>query len=143
MRNITIFIDESGTLPDPKDKVVIVAAVGTNLPQAKQNLAIFTLTVEKNGQKIADSPENFAFLCWLLLKDCFLFYKENVKQIIFDRHFHKTKDQQNFNQTLISLLGKKVAINHADSLRDQRLNTADMVAGSMLWLKIKNLVEPA
>ncbi|MDZ4227747.1 MAG: DUF3800 domain-containing protein [Candidatus Levybacteria bacterium] len=25
---VTIFIDESGTLPDPKDKVVIVAAVG-------------------------------------------------------------------------------------------------------------------
>jgi len=30
---ITIFIDESGTLPNPKDQVVIVAAVGTNLPK--------------------------------------------------------------------------------------------------------------
>lgn len=29
MNKITIFIDESGTLPDPKDPVVIVAAVGT------------------------------------------------------------------------------------------------------------------
>ena len=28
----TIFIDESGTLPDIKDKVIIVAAVGTNKP---------------------------------------------------------------------------------------------------------------
>jgi len=30
---VYIFIDESGTLPDPKDKVVIVAAVGTKLPE--------------------------------------------------------------------------------------------------------------
>ncbi|PIP51791.1 hypothetical protein COX09_05180 [Candidatus Beckwithbacteria bacterium CG23_combo_of_CG06-09_8_20_14_all_47_9] len=28
MSRVTIYIDESGTLPDPKDKVVIVAAVG-------------------------------------------------------------------------------------------------------------------
>jgi len=32
MKKIVIFIDESGTLPDPKDKVVIVAAVGTSNP---------------------------------------------------------------------------------------------------------------
>lgn len=29
---VCIFIDESGTLPDPKDKVIIVAAVGTQTP---------------------------------------------------------------------------------------------------------------
>lgn len=28
----TIFIDESGTLPDTKDEVIVVAAVGTNVP---------------------------------------------------------------------------------------------------------------
>ena len=32
MRNITVFVDESGTLPDPRDRVVIVAAVGTFSP---------------------------------------------------------------------------------------------------------------
>ena len=31
-KNITIFVDESGTLPDPKDSVVIIAAVGTKIP---------------------------------------------------------------------------------------------------------------
>ena len=30
---MTVFIDESGTLPDPKDRVVIVAAVGTATPR--------------------------------------------------------------------------------------------------------------
>src|SRR3972149_11259622 len=33
MKNITVFIDESGTLPDPKDKVIIVAAVGVSSPE--------------------------------------------------------------------------------------------------------------
>lgn len=33
MRNVKIFIDESGTLPDPKDRVIIVAAVGTSSPE--------------------------------------------------------------------------------------------------------------
>ena len=28
-RNVSIFIDESGTLPDPKDKVIVLAAVST------------------------------------------------------------------------------------------------------------------
>ncbi len=32
MKKFTIFIDESGTLPDPKDKIVIVAAVGVDNP---------------------------------------------------------------------------------------------------------------
>ena len=30
---MTVFIDESGTLPDPKDKVIVVAAVGTHMPK--------------------------------------------------------------------------------------------------------------
>jgi len=175
MANITIFIDESGTLPDPKDQVVIVAAVGTNLPQklinvsksvrkylktskktmseikfykagektkkkflqelARQNVEIFTLTVEKHGQKIADTPENFALLCWLLLEDCFLFYKNQTKEIVFDCHFHKLKDQKEFNQTLINLLGERLPFNHVDSQKDSRVNAADMIAGSVLWLK--------
>jgi len=31
-KKITVFIDEAGTLPDFKDKVIIVAAVATELP---------------------------------------------------------------------------------------------------------------
>jgi len=32
MGRFTVFIDESGTLPDPEDRVIIVAAVGTRSP---------------------------------------------------------------------------------------------------------------
>jgi len=172
---ITIFIDESGTLPDPKDQVVIVAAIGTNIPNklthitkvtrkylrksnkniseikfyksgektkkkflqelAKQQLEIFTLTIQKEGQKITDSPDNFAILCWFLLEDCLLFYQNQVSKVIFDQHFHRQKDQIKFNQKLTELLGQKFNINHVDSQKEPGITAADMIAGSMLWLK--------
>lgn len=34
----TIFIDESGTLPDVKDKVIVVAAVGTITPMLVEKI---------------------------------------------------------------------------------------------------------
>lgn len=171
----TIFIDESGTLPDPKDKVVIIAAIGTQIPRelaeinkkvrkkirgykkpeeiieikfyqagdrtkkeflnelVKYNLDIFVLIIEKNNQKIKDSPENFALLCYILLKECLIFYQDKVEEIIFDRHFHRQKDQQLFNQILESLLKKKYNFKHFDSINHPEINTADMVAGSLLW----------
>ena len=173
MKNITIYIDESGTLPDPKDQVVIIAAVGAKLPEklraitksirknlakkstseikfykagektkrkflkklSKENIEIFTLTIEKRGQKIVDSPENFALLCWLILDDCLLFYKDTIKQVVFDRHFHRKTDQDAFNQLLTRLLDQKINITHTDSQKDFEVNAADMVAGSLLWAK--------
>lgn len=174
MRKITIVIDESGTLPDPKDKVVVIAAVGIdNLALidrvhkstrkslknrgksideikfylagektkliylrdlATQNVEIFVLIVEKNGQKIADTPENFAVLCWLLLEDCFLFYRERKNtEIILDRHFNSEKDQEKFNRILNRLLNKQLTFIHADSKVTSAISASDMIAGSVLW----------
>jgi len=173
MKQVVIFIDEAGTLPDPQDRVVIVAAVGSKLPQklvaitksvrkflknkalseikfyragerikkkfleklTKEDLEIFVLTIEKHGQKITDTPENFALLCWLLLEDCLAFYQSQVVQVIFDRHFHRIRDQERFNRSLIQLLKRKLDISHVDSQKDPRVNVADMVAGSLLWQK--------
>ncbi|MBU1200231.1 DUF3800 domain-containing protein [Patescibacteria group bacterium] len=169
--NITIFIDESGTLPDPKDKVVIVAAVGTNIISqltsvtktirktrdakklseikfyragdktktkflktlANKNIDIFVLIVEKQGKSIKDSPENFAILCWQLIEECKLLYQNNLKKIIFDRHFHRLIDQEEFDLILTKLLKKKFAISHVDSQKVPAVNSADMIAGSVLW----------
>lgn len=173
MRKISIFIDESGTLPDPKDEVVIVAAVGTEIPHQllevvksvrkylkttrhatdeikfyrsgentkvrflkaliKKPIELFVLVVEKNKQKISDTPENFATLCWILLNECLLFYKKNaVEEIVFDKHFEKERDQKIFNTNLSLLIGKKLSISHVDSKKDLRVSAADMVAGSIL-----------
>jgi len=173
---ITIIIDEAGTLPDPKDKVVIMAAVGSDAPNTlskisvkvrqkikhqkkekqiseikfytsgertkifylkeilKNDIAIFVLIIDKDKQKIKDNPENFALLAFLLIKECFLLYKEqDIKEIIFDRHFHKEKDLSDFNNILIRLLEKKFNISHLDSRSNPEVNSADMIAGSLLW----------
>ncbi len=47
MKKITVFIDESGTLPDPKDKVVIVAAVGTDIPE---KIDVIIKEIRKKGK---------------------------------------------------------------------------------------------
>ena len=46
-KNITIYIDESGTLLDPKDPVVIVAAVGS---ENAREIAEITKRVRKSSQ---------------------------------------------------------------------------------------------
>lgn len=174
-KSVYIFFDESGTLPDPKDTVVIVAAVGTAQPQqlirvtsqtrnhltkdknrlseikfynagdktrftflkelVEKDIRIFTLTIEKPGQSIPDTPENFALLCWLLLEECFLFYGQGIHEIIFDKHFHKKTDREVFDARLVELTGRRFSIIHADSVNDTRVNTADMVAGSILYFR--------
>ncbi|MFH1601458.1 MAG: DUF3800 domain-containing protein [Candidatus Shapirobacteria bacterium] len=172
MKKITIFIDESGTLPDPKDPVIIVAAVGTSLVEklrkilnntkktlkkgcryseikfynagkrtkkkflkelTRQEVSLFILIINKQKQKIADTPENFALLCWLILEDCRLFYGNKITKLVFDRHFHRLEDQLAFNQTLEKFLKQNLSILHVDSQLTTEVNTADMVAGSLLW----------
>ena len=169
-KHIYIYIDESGTLPDPQSPVIVVAAVGTEKPRslllpskstkrsirkstseikfyragdntkkrflqilAKQDVSIFVLTIEKHGQIITDSPENFAFVCSLLLNDCLIYYQHDQLQFIFDRHFHRQIDRDMFNVTLQNILGKSFQISHVDSLQQQAVSTADMIAGSILW----------
>ena len=171
MNKITVFIDESGTLPDPKDPVVIVAAVGVekvyeivrisktvrkvskkeNIPEVKfyragektklkflkeltkSDADIFVLIVEKQGKGINDTTENFAVLCWQLVEEVIIFYQDSIKEIVFDRHFHRQADQEAFNKTLLQLCDKHLSLVHVDSQKEPAVNAADMSAGSVLW----------
>jgi len=94
---------------------------------------VFVLVINKQNKSIKDSPENFALLCWQLLEECQLYYQESIKQVVFDKHFHKTTDQKSFDQTLKKLLGKSFSFKHVDSQTEPAVNAADMVAGSALW----------
>lgn len=171
--NRYIFFDESGTLSDPNDSVIIIAAVSSTSPEqlvqvttqtrkqlrnrkidlqeikfyrsgentrkifltelAKTDVELFTLTIKKQGQRIADTPQNFALLCWLLLEECILFYDKKISELVFDKHFHRKSDRDTFDSELQKLSGLKLNFKHADSLQDVRVNVADMVAGSTLW----------
>lgn len=172
---ITIVIDESGTLPDPNDKVIIIAAVSAEMPRilaevtkkarkgirsrkkkeeiseikfyqagertktaylkelSKQAIDIFVLIVDKKEQKIPDTPENFAALCYILLAECLLFYGDKITEIIFDKHFHRLIDRSKFDDILTKLLKRKLKLQHLDSSQNVEVNVADMVAGSLLW----------
>jgi len=120
IKQIVIFIDESGTLPDPNDKVIIVAAVGTGIPATLEKV---TKSTRKNLKKKNEAMAEIKF------------YQKRVSEVIFDRHFHRLKDQKQFNQVLKSLLGQNLRLNHVNSQEDPRVNAADMVAGSILWAK--------
>lgn len=167
----TIFIDESGTLPDVKDRVIIVAAVGAvdlqrldlvfrsiqkkriskekplelkfyktgvktkNLffeKLSELKVDIFILIVEKMGRKIPDTPSHFATLCGILISEIIHFYPE-IQKVVFDRHFHRVKDQDEFNKVLVDFLnGKDLNLQHVDSKQNPAVNIADMVAGAVL-----------
>ena len=165
-KHIFIYVDESGTLPDPKGPVIIIAAVATYsanqliLPKksiktktgevkfynsgentkknylttlSKLDIQIFALILEKRGQKIPDTPENFAAICSLILHDCLDYYQNSLVSIIFDRHFHKSSDREEFDEIIRKLTSQNITISHVDSLKEPAVNTADMVAGSLLW----------
>jgi len=164
-----VFIDESGTLPDPKDKVIILAALITARPEelpklfkglqkkgqksktneikfysagektkvifferlAREKLDLFLLTVEKMGRKIPDTPRHFALLSWILLRDV-LTFRPQTAEVFFDRHFAVNNDLKKFNETLSSLLQKRLVLKHVDSKKDPRINAADMAASATL-----------
>lgn len=160
---IYIFIDESGTLPDPKDRHVVLAAVasnnsfilnrfqgkskkeikfystGDNTRQkylkllAKEDVAIFTLAVEKSGRKIPDSPENYAVLSWLLLLDCLAYFPNQKTKIIFDRHFHRNVDEESFFNILRKISNLDLDAKSEDSAKNSGIMAADMVAGAFLY----------
>lgn len=166
--NIYIFIDESGTLPDPNDRRVVLVAVAADnreifteiykkMPKirkarelkfysagektkeaylnnlAKENVAIFTLAVDKKSQKIADTPANYAVLSWLLLLDCLAYYRNDELKLVFDRHFHRRVDENSFFKTLQKLLGRKCGLESADSRKETGITAADFVAGAFLY----------
>lgn len=170
MPNITVYIDESGTLPDPFDTVVVVAAVGLVSPEridaifkrmkkkaafkkpggeikyytagentktlffallAKEDVTICVLVVDKMGRKIPDTPEHYAALCMVLLEDV-VRLTPIIREIRIDRHFFRKADTETFNTFVRTLVGPDVSIRHVDSMKDKRVNVADMVAGAIL-----------
>lgn len=175
MQKLYCYVDESGTLPDKNDRAIVMAAVGTDLPQTLIDISrqvrkeiqsrkrgeniseikfyragdktrrtylkklsdcdvdIFALIVDKQGQAIPDNPENYAVLCHLLLEECLMFYKGALKGVVFDRHFHRQKDQDAFDAILSDLLNYRLSFSHVDSSENVSVNAADMVAGCLLW----------
>jgi hypothetical protein len=172
---VTIFVDESGTLPDPRDRVIVVAAVGVKDLSAlnlifksvrkrrigkeksfelkfykagdktkktffnklsKEELSIFILIIDKMGRLIKDSPENFAILCGLLISEVMRSIK--IQKVIFDRHFQRRIDEEEFNEALLQFLNNpNLSFEHVRSQENILVNVADMIAGAVLAKETK------
>lgn len=175
-----ILIDESGTLPDPKDKFVVIAGVGLEKIKEARNLisqilkslrqrkirikevkfyyagerskqqilsgivlagfGVFAIVVDKKRRRIADIPENFALLVGELINEINLWQPKRNLTIIIDRHFHRRKDEIDFNKSLQRNITKDLTytIQHKDSQQNSIINLADFVAGAILAKYNKN-----
>ena len=83
------------------------------------------------GRKIPDTPEHFAILCALLLREVVAYYVE-LPEVIFDRHFHRAKDREEFDTYLQKFVEMPLFSLHVDSQENIQVNIADMVAGAIL-----------
>lgn len=92
---------------------------------------VFALVIDKQGKKIPDTPENYAALSSYLLSYVIKAIKSGRTAVfIFDRHFTKKQDLQDFNQALA--IQDDILIKHVDSVAHPAVNAADIVAGSVL-----------
>lgn len=96
----------------------------------KRKLRLFTLVIDKEGRKIKDDPENYAFLVATLLKRILKEYPD-VNHIIIDRHFTWVTQRERFNELLIKRLNKPLFIEHLDSQQNTIISLADFVAGAV------------
>ncbi|MDO8452857.1 MAG: DUF3800 domain-containing protein [bacterium] len=100
-----IFIDESGTLPDPKDKVIVVAAIGT---ESLSGLGKVLKSVKKGRTKPEKSLELKFYKAGLKTKTNF--FKELAKQqvsifiLIVDKMGRKIPDSPENFAVLCGLL---------------------------------------
>ena len=110
------------------------SGVLTRLAQA--DVAIFTLTIRKQGRRIKDTPENYAILTCELLELCWDSYP-NVA-LSLDRHFTSPVQVTAVNTFIHRQwpTAGVLSITHVDSQRSPLIQLADFVAGSVYsWHK--------
>lgn len=96
----------------------------------KQKLEIFLLVVDTEGRKVADNPENYAFLVSTLLG---VIKRKNpgLKHVIIDRHFTWIYQREKFNELVQKYLRKRLFIEHLDSQQNTIVALPDFVAGGI------------
>lgn len=103
---------------------------------AKYQVKIYLLIIDKQGRKIQDNPENYAFLIEKVLKTAI---RDNPKltHILIDRHFTFITQREKFNLHLQKRYGNKLFIEHVDSLQNSVVLLADFVAGAIRFSYVK------
>ena len=118
-QNLTIFIDESGTLPDPRDKFVVICGVGVRQTKEAKNIISRILSSLKQR-------------------------KIRIKEIKFYHAGQNTKRQflsgiVSANFEIFALIVNKKGRKIADSPENFALLVADLVNEINLWYKLKKI----
>src|SRR3990167_8685341 len=97
---------------------------------AQREIEIFLLTIDTEGRKVADNPENYSLIIAKLLS---VVRRKNLqlKHIIIDRHFTWTSQIERFNHLVCRKLGGELFIEHVDSQQNSVVSLADFVAGAV------------
>ncbi len=106
---------------------------------AQADVAVFTLTVRKEGRRIEDTAENYAILACELLELCWDAYPNLVLSL--DRHFTSPAQVATVNTFIHRHWPERgvLSITHVDSQRNSLVQMADFVAGSVYdWHKAGN-----
>lgn len=116
---LTIFIDESGTLPDPKDKFIVICGVGVKKVKEAENI-ISRIRISLRQRKIKIQEIKFYYA------------GQNTK-----RRFLSGIVSANFEifASVIDKKGRKIA----DTPENFALLVADLVNEINLWYKIKKI----
>lgn len=104
---------------------------------SKLGIEIFIIVIETRGRKVADNPENYAFLVSKLLSKV-LRVNPGLKHVIIDKHFTWVRQRELFNDLVQRRLRKKLFIEHLDSQQNTIVSLADFVAGGIREYYQKN-----
>jgi len=96
---------------------------------ARQDAHIFWLVVDKEGQAIPDTPENYGLMFCELIQECLAYYPD--LEIIVDVHFSTRVQRDAFDWFVLSRLGPVHKPTHINSQQDGIIQLADFVAGAV------------
>jgi hypothetical protein len=97
---------------------------------AKKDFKIFVLGINKEGRKIVDNPENYAYLISTLLKLATKRFPD-LSHVIIDKHFTHVIQREKFNDLVQKILNKKLFVEHLDSQQNTIVSLPDFVAGAL------------
>ncbi len=95
---------------------------------ASQDVEVFWLVVDKEGESIADTPANYGLMLCELFRECLSYHAD--LQIVIDRHFCTADQQEQLNKLLCERMGLSEPPIHLDSQQDGIIQLADFVAGA-------------
>ena len=156
-QNLTIFIDESGTLPDPRDKFVVICGVGVRQTKEAKNIesikkarnneralffheVLIKHPILSNFERIDADLKNLISRILSSLKQ----RKIRIKEIKFYHAGQNTKRQflsgiVSANFEIFALIVNKKGRKIADSPENFALLVADLVNEINLWYKLKKI----